>query len=59
MQLTRDSAIDSAPAWSPDGRRLAWESTRDATEREIHVMDADGSDVRRLTTNDVHDEGPA
>ena len=58
--LTDDAYLDSAPAWSPDGTRIAWESLRDGGgDREIFVMDADGSDVRQLTDNDLHDEGPA
>ena len=36
------------PAWSPDGRRIAFDSQRDGN-REIYVMDADGSGVTRLT----------
>jgi TolB protein len=59
VALTDDDALDSAPAWSPDGTQIAWESTRDGDDREIYVMDADGTNVRRLTDNDVHDEGPA
>jgi TolB protein len=57
--LTDDNALDSAPAWSPDGARIAWESTRDGTDREIYVMDADGTDIQQLSDNDLHDEGPA
>lgn len=57
--LTHDDALDSAPAWSPDGSRIAWESNRDGPDREIYVMNADGSGVRQLTDNDLHDEGPA
>ncbi len=59
VALTDDDVVDSAPAWSPDGSRIAFESERDGTDREIYVMDADGTDVVRLTDNDVHDEGPA
>lgn len=58
--LTHDAYLDSAPAWSPDGTRIAWESMRDGGgDREIFVMDADGTNVRQLTDNAFHDEGPA
>jgi Tol biopolymer transport system component len=50
-------AYDSAPAWSPDGGRIAFESDHDG-DMEIYVMNADGTDVRRLTDNGIHDEGP-
>lgn len=50
-------AYDSAPAWSPDGGLIAFESDHDG-DMEIYAMDADGSDVRRLTDNTIHDEGP-
>src|SRR5918999_58610 len=57
--------FDSAPARSPDGSRIAFESdsnrlgTNPEGDREIFVMNADGSDVRQLTRNAIHDEGPA
>jgi Tol biopolymer transport system component len=50
-------AYDSAPAWSPDGGQIAFESDHDG-DMEIYVMNTDGSDVRRLTDNAIHDEGP-
>jgi TolB protein len=42
-------AGDFAPAWSPDGRRIAFSSTRSGGAPEIWVMRADGSQLRRLT----------
>ncbi|MEO6212730.1 MAG: multicopper oxidase domain-containing protein [Vicinamibacterales bacterium] len=48
-QLTpTDAAVDARPEWSPDGRRIAFQSNRDGNN-EIHVMNADGSDVVQLT----------
>ena len=46
--LTRDSpAIDSQPAFSPDGSKIAFHSTRDGGG--IFVMGATGESVRRLS----------
>lgn len=54
-QLT-SSARDQAPSWSPDGRRILFESFRDGNA-EIYVMDANGQNQRRLTENQVYDSG--
>jgi hypothetical protein len=57
-------AFDSAPAWSPDGARIAFESNSNLAggnpegDQEIWVIDADGSDPVQLTSNTLHDEGP-
>ena len=62
--LTHDSATDATeaddgqPVWSPDGRTIAFLSTRDHrgdgdAAPDVYVMDADGGDVRRLTENDA------
>jgi len=50
--LASHPAWDLHPAWSPDGRRIAFSSRRDSGY-EIYVMDADGSGVRRLTDDPV------
>ena len=42
-----DDAEDVAPAWSPDGTRIAWASS--VGELQIFVMDADGSDPEQIT----------
>lgn len=36
------------PEWSPDGRQIVFASSRDGID-DIYIMDADGSNVRRLT----------
>jgi hypothetical protein len=46
------------PAWSPDGSRIAFMSTRDGN-REIYVMNADGTQPQRLTVDDAGDDCPA
>jgi Tol biopolymer transport system component/PKD repeat protein len=52
------SYISNAPSWSPDGETILFSSTRDADQAEIYIMDQDGSDVIRLTTNLVNDVFP-
>ncbi len=42
------------PAWSPDGTRIAF-----VGDRDIYVMDADGSGARRLTDGDFSAGSPA
>ena len=58
VQLTHNTALDAAPAWSPDGRRIAFRSNRDGNP-EIYVMNADGTGVVRLTHNAALDAAPA
>jgi dipeptidyl aminopeptidase/acylaminoacyl peptidase len=57
-QLTDDVADDFLPAWSPDGRRIAFVSTRDGNP-EIYVMDSAGQNQRRLTFHPGGDWRPA
>ncbi len=45
------------PAFSPDGKRIAFSSNRDGNN-EIYVMNVDGSGVRRLTNHPAGDIAP-
>lgn len=54
------SALENTyPAWSPDGTKIVFESTRDGPDADIFLMDADGSNVVQLTRNDSYDGTPA
>ena len=57
-RLTYLRADDSAPRFSPDGKKIAFTSDRDG-DFDIYVMNADGSGQTRLTTNDAFDYSPA
>jgi Tol biopolymer transport system component len=46
-QLTNDSFNNVFPSWSPDGRQIIFASNREG-QGSIYVMDADGSNLRRL-----------
>jgi Tol biopolymer transport system component len=53
-QLTSGDFDVHRPAWSPDGRRIAFGTNRDRNG-EIYVMNADGTGQRRLTRTPEHE----
>ncbi len=58
LNLSLHPSSDRDPAWSPDGKRIAFVSDRDGNF-EIYVMKADGTGQARLTTNSAADSNPA
>ncbi len=68
MRLTNNEANDIHPAWSPEGKRIAFSSDRDGNF-EIYVMNAATPDItvsnvasvkpKRLTNNNAKDTRPS
>jgi Tol biopolymer transport system component len=64
-QLTSNADFDSAPSWSNDGEQILFERAPagtftpgiEAQEKDVYVMRADGTHVRRLTDSPGLDEG--
>ncbi len=62
--LTRDSASDDFPTWSPDGLHVAFSNDLSFTREwrsgdEIFIVGVDGAGRRRLTRNKAYDILPA
>ena len=54
QRLTDNTVIDGGPSWSPDGKSIAFTSTRSG-KWEVHVIDLATLDVTQLT--DVNEDG--
>jgi Tol biopolymer transport system component len=45
-------------AWSPDGSRIAFVSPRGGVDRDVFIVNADGTDLRQLTENNAGEFSP-
>ena len=50
VNITHSAASEEWPAWSLDGKRIAFSSDREG-QPELYLMNPDGSNVVRVTTN--------
>jgi dipeptidyl aminopeptidase/acylaminoacyl peptidase len=60
--LTRLTAVRRpafGPAWSPDGRRIAYFAQERSEDFEVYVLNATSRAVRQVTHNSVRDEDPS
>ena len=58
QNLTNNRHADWEPAWSSDGKRIAFGSDRNVNA-DIYVMDADGGNPQNLTNSRHADYSPA
>jgi Tol biopolymer transport system component len=56
--LSNNPANDYEPAWSPDGKRIAFTSTRTNQNGNIYLMNADGTDQKPVASNDASNSSP-
>jgi Tol biopolymer transport system component len=58
LTQTNVNARNVQPTWSPDGTQIAFQSNRDGNN-QIYVMNADGTNLTRLTSDSAADAQPA
>jgi len=58
LQLTFNEEMDRRPAWSPDGKLIAFAAVRDGVE-QIHLIRPDGTDEQIATPPNLRGTAPA
>jgi Tol biopolymer transport system component len=57
-RLTSDAADDSAPVWSPDGTKIAFQSAM-GVNYQVYVMNVDGSGQVNISNNSSNEKQPS
>jgi Tol biopolymer transport system component len=58
-RLTKLREVSEFAAWSPDGKRIAFQSNAGGTHFEIYTIGSDGARLRRETQSDIDTINPA
>lgn len=57
IQLTSNTNSNSRASWSPNGKKITFQSSRDGNS-QIYIMNSDGTNQTRITNNVDSDEQP-
>ncbi|MCC7242021.1 MAG: PD40 domain-containing protein [Acidobacteria bacterium] len=55
--LTNDEALDTDPAWSPDGRSLVYSSDKNSAQLQLWVRDMASGQARQVTRLETQPQG--
>ena len=47
VNVTKDAALDTDPAWSPDGSQLVYSSDKDSAHLQLWIRDMKSGQSRR------------
>ena len=59
VNITKDAAFDTEPAWSPDGAQLAYSSDKDSDHLQLWIRDMKTGRSRRVTDLTTQPQGAA
>lgn len=59
IQLTTTPQKEISGSFSSDGSQIVFTSEMDTPTREIYIMNSDGTNIKRLTVNNVYEGSPS
>jgi Tol biopolymer transport system component/imidazolonepropionase-like amidohydrolase len=57
VNITRDAALDTDPAWSPDGRYLVYSSDKNSPHLQLWIRDMQTGESRQVTSLTTQPQG--